>query len=142
LTGGSPVGGVYSGSGVNSNVFDPSLSGYGVFTIVYTYADVNGCSASSQQSITVGCAANEELDPAFYSVYPNPSTGLLVLEIKGQKLNDLKIYDAAGKLVFEQLPSSQNGFSVLDLGELSCGVYSLEIIVAGKKFRERVILTE
>ncbi|MFN6014638.1 MAG: reprolysin-like metallopeptidase [Flavobacteriales bacterium] len=142
LTGGSPVGGVYSGSGVNSNVFDPSLSGYGVFTIVYTYADVNGCSASSQQSITVGCAANEELDPAFYSVYPNPSTGLLVLEIKGQKLNDLKIYDAAGKLVFEQLPSSQNGFSVLDLGELSCGVYSLEIMVAGKKFRERVILTE
>lgn len=53
LTGGSPAGGVYSGTGVSGNVFDPAISGAGSFAIQYTYSDINGCTASVQSGITV-----------------------------------------------------------------------------------------
>ena len=142
LNGGSPAGGVYTGIGVTSNVFDPFIAGYGVFTIVYTFTDVNGCSASNQQPITVGCAGDEEIQSASFNVYPNPSNGQLTLEVKGMDLEDIIVYDAAGKLVYNQLPVSHNGIYVIDLSELSMGVYSFEIISEGKTFRERVVLTE
>ncbi|WP_088340883.1 malectin domain-containing carbohydrate-binding protein [Robiginitalea sediminis] len=52
LTGGSPAGGTYSGTGVSGGFFDPSV-GPGTFPITYTYTDGNGCSNSAVQSITV-----------------------------------------------------------------------------------------
>jgi hypothetical protein len=142
LSGGSPAGGIYTGTGVTSNVFDPSVAGYGVFTIVYTFTDVNGCSASNQQPITVGCAGEEELQSASFSVYPNPSNGQITIAVQGMDVEDMNVFDAAGKLVYDQLPASDKGIYVIDLSELSQGVYSLEILSAGKTFRERVIITE
>ncbi len=53
LTGGSPAGGTYSGPGVSSGMFDPSI-GTGTYPITYTFTDGNGCSNSAVQNITVG----------------------------------------------------------------------------------------
>ena len=53
LTGGSPSGGVYSGTGVSNNSFNPAI-GSGNYSIVYTYEDGNGCSNSATQTIRVG----------------------------------------------------------------------------------------
>ncbi|MEY4603055.1 MAG: hypothetical protein RIT43_347 [Bacteroidota bacterium] len=142
LSGGLPAGGVYSGTGVTSNVFDPSVAGYGVFTIVYTLTDVNGCSASNQQPISVGCAGDEDVQPVSFTIYPNPGNGLVTLVSQGMDIENLKVFDAAGKLVFDQLLVSGAGSYLIDLSELSQGVYSLEILSSGKAFRERVILTE
>jgi len=54
LTGGSPAGGTYSGTGVNSltGFFDPS-SGAGTHVITYTYTDGNGCTNSAVKTLTV-----------------------------------------------------------------------------------------
>ena len=55
LTGGSPagVGGVYSGAGVSSGVFNPSVAGAGTHTLTYTYTDGNGCVNTATNSIVV-----------------------------------------------------------------------------------------
>ena len=56
LTGGNPVGGVYSGPGIGvSPVFDPASAGAGVHVITYTYTDANGCAgvASPSDDFTV-----------------------------------------------------------------------------------------
>ena len=53
LTGGSPAGGAYSGTGVVSANFDPKTAGIGTFNITYTYVDVNLCSSSKMAPITV-----------------------------------------------------------------------------------------
>src|SRR6056297_978809 len=53
LTGGSPVGGTYSGPGVTGSTFNPSLVGAGTYTITYTFADGNGCENSATDDITV-----------------------------------------------------------------------------------------
>ncbi len=48
----SPAGGVFSGNGVTGSKFDPSV-GVGVYTISYTYEDLNGCSNTATTKITV-----------------------------------------------------------------------------------------
>jgi gliding motility-associated-like protein len=53
LTGGSPGGGTYTGTAVNSGIFYPALSGPGTFLIIYTYINNNGCSSSDTAEINV-----------------------------------------------------------------------------------------
>jgi uncharacterized protein (TIGR02145 family) len=55
LKGGIPLGGTYSGSGVNSltGIFTPSLAGTGTHTITYTYANRFGCPVAATLRIRV-----------------------------------------------------------------------------------------
>jgi len=53
LKGGLPLGGTYSGPGVNSAtaIFTPSIAGPGTHAITYTYTNAYGCSSISQSVI-------------------------------------------------------------------------------------------
>jgi len=53
LTGGNPLNGTYSGTGVSNNEFDPTIAGVGSQLITYSYTDGNGCSNSVSSYITV-----------------------------------------------------------------------------------------
>jgi hypothetical protein len=53
LSGGLPVGGTYSGTGVSGGNFSPSTAGAGTHTLTYTYTDGNGCTSFTTQTITV-----------------------------------------------------------------------------------------
>jgi hypothetical protein len=59
LGGGTPTGGVYSGTGVTDDAngetysFDPAAAGVGVHTITYDYTDSNGCSNSASDDVEV-----------------------------------------------------------------------------------------
>ena len=59
LGGGSPSGGVYSGSGVTDDgngmtySFDPAAAGSGTHTITYTYTDGNGCTNAAMDDVEV-----------------------------------------------------------------------------------------
>jgi len=53
LSGGSPAGGTYSGTGVSNNIFNPVISGPGNFVITYSYTDAQNCSGTASQSIQV-----------------------------------------------------------------------------------------
>ena len=52
LKGGFPLGGTYSGTGVNAGIFNPSV-GIGNHTITYSYINTWGCAANATQVITV-----------------------------------------------------------------------------------------
>jgi len=53
LSGGSPVGGIYSGTGVSGGNFTPSTAGVGTYSITYTYTDGNSCTNFATADITV-----------------------------------------------------------------------------------------
>ena len=53
LTGGNPLGGTYSGSGVSNDTFNPSSVSSGQHIVNYTYADANGCVASDTSIVFV-----------------------------------------------------------------------------------------
>src|SRR5204863_289545 len=48
LTGGTPAGGTYSGTGVAAGVFTPATAGVGTHSITYTVSNACGSSAASQ----------------------------------------------------------------------------------------------
>ena len=53
LSGGTPAGGTYSGTGVSGGFFNPNTTGAGTFNITYSYATAQGCSGSAIEPITV-----------------------------------------------------------------------------------------
>lgn len=53
LTGGSPAGGTFSGSGVSNGIFTPATAGNGTHTITYTYTNMQGCMGTATQALTV-----------------------------------------------------------------------------------------
>ena len=53
LFGGSPLGGTYSGPGVNLGVFDPAVAGAGTHNIIYAYTGFNGCIGKDTVTINV-----------------------------------------------------------------------------------------
>ena len=62
LSGGSPAGGTYSGTGVMDNGdgtynFDPMVAGIGMHSITYTFTDANGCGGSATDDIAVNSAS-------------------------------------------------------------------------------------
>ena len=82
LKGGIPLGGTYSGPGVNSitGVFTPSIAGIGTKTITYSYTNVALCSASKTKTIIVQSApaftcGNNLTDIRDNKVYPTIQFG-------------------------------------------------------------------
>lgn len=53
LTGGTPLGGLYSGPGVSGNVFNPATAGLGTKIITYTYTSTAGCTNADTALLTV-----------------------------------------------------------------------------------------
>jgi hypothetical protein len=73
LTQGSPAGGYYSGVGVTTGVFDPSV---GTQTITYDITDPYGCAQTANQQITVNTAPVVNLS-SFSAVCSNSGTATL-----------------------------------------------------------------
>ncbi|MDX5348162.1 MAG: hypothetical protein LPJ89_02670, partial [Hymenobacteraceae bacterium] len=53
LTGGSPAGGTYSGTGVSNGVFDPAVAGVGNHILTYSYTNGSGCTNTATTTISV-----------------------------------------------------------------------------------------
>ncbi|HNP94459.1 MAG TPA: PKD domain-containing protein [Cyclobacteriaceae bacterium] len=49
----SDLGGVWSGTGVNGNNFNPSSTGPGTFTITYSFTNANGCVSTQSKQFTI-----------------------------------------------------------------------------------------
>ncbi len=63
LTGGSPTGGLYTGTGVSAGNFDPSVAGVGTHTISYRFTNAQGCSDSATSTLQVGGLPSVTLNP-------------------------------------------------------------------------------
>jgi uncharacterized protein (TIGR02145 family) len=82
LKGGIPLGGSYSGPGVNSvtGFFTPSIAGVGIKTITYTYTNAGLCSANKSRTILVQptpifACGNNLLDIRDGKAYPTIQLG-------------------------------------------------------------------
>jgi SprB repeat/Secretion system C-terminal sorting domain/Glycine rich protein len=144
LTGGSPAGGVYTGTAVSGGVFNPSTTNIGANTITYTYTDPNtNCSATATGVINVNACvgiADPETAPATFTVTPNPNNGTFMLQLNTTQTADVIIYDAIGQVVSKQKlqPGVQNEISIA-----TAGVYSITVITAdGKQSTQRVIVNK
>lgn len=127
LSGGSPIGGTWSGTGVSGNSFTPATAGNGTHAVTYMYTDSAGCSSSAMQNVVVDpCAgiAAYSTDEVFFSVYPNPNNGQFTISL-GETQTEMQfvLYNSLGEQVDAfMLTRDQNTYNG---GGLSRGVYLL-----------------
>lgn len=84
LTGASPAGGTYSGTGVTGNVFDPNIAGPGVHPITYTLTGV--CPATAIETIYVEAIPSISIPPipdqcesgSIFPLTASPSGGIFL----------------------------------------------------------------
>ena len=139
LSGGLPIGGVYSGSGVLPNgSFNPSTAGTGAQIISYTYTNSSGCSETTTDVLFVEICSglNEQLTSDDIRIFPNPVFDNATLTVQGLLANtDMSVHliDGSGREIQKHIISSTNKeksfeFNVENLAE---GIYN--VIVKSEK---------
>ncbi|HPE99482.1 MAG TPA: T9SS type A sorting domain-containing protein, partial [Bacteroidales bacterium] len=128
LSGGSPAGGVWSGTGVTGSDFLANTTG--AFTITYTYTDANTCSNSATGTITVeNCTSISEYSSNEMVVYPNPASDVITISFGKVDASQVEItlFDLSGRLVSNEV-LNLNGSSVeVSVNQLPAGVYTLKV---------------
>jgi hypothetical protein len=140
LFGGSPAGGVWSGTNVTASSFDPTGLSAGSYPIIYTYTDANGCSANATDSINVTiCAGINSIYANSFSLYPNPANDFITInatnELGGNAV--IEVYSVEGKLVSSNASYTNNTTINLNVQELKAGLYAIFIRQNDKTFSLR-----
>jgi len=123
-----PTGGVWTGPGVTGNSFDPSVAGFGLHTVVYTYTDNNNCTNTATLIMTVNACVgiNETENGNLFSVFPNPAKNQINIKADATLIGSVyTVFDNLGKKVLEGKIISEN--TIVELENLSGGVYLLSI---------------
>ncbi len=142
LTGATPAGGVFSGTGVTGITFNPTAAGIGPHVIFYTFTDTTTCSHAASEVITVvSCTGVNDLnEESMVSLYPNPVTDLLTLESPLFTNRDLNVavFDVTGKQqgIHYKL---QSGRVSLRTESLSSGVYWIRFDINGKQLSRKFV---
>ena len=128
LSGGSPSGGVYSGTGITGNTFNPSVSGAGTWTIVYTYTDAYSCTDTAMQTLLVdvctGIQSGLDNKESGIVLFPNPfKTSINLMNVKGSA--DLLLFNLLGEELGSWKIKNEN--NTLETGNLPSGIYLLQI---------------
>jgi uncharacterized delta-60 repeat protein len=143
LTGGSPAGGIYSGTGVTGGVFDPATSNVGTFAITYAYTDGNSCSASATQNIDVSVCTGVVESAAFKTldVFPTPTSGIMNVRLIVDGNFIIKAMNINGE-VLEQKQYQQKGefIKTFDMSTYARGIYYIQVISNERNVIKMIVL--
>ena len=141
LQGGSPAGGVYTGTNVDQGNFLSATAG--TFTITYQYTDANGCAASASDDLKVyTCSSIEELISSTIQLYPNPANELVTIEIPSQMIvNSIQMTDLSGRLVEVNLIKGGNNRYNVPVANLASGTYQIVILTDEYQLVKRFVKT-
>jgi hypothetical protein len=141
LQGGSPAGGVYSGTNVDAGNFLSSTTG--TFTITYQYTDANGCSASATDDLKVyNCASIEDLISSSIQLYPNPADEFVTIEIPSSMLvKNIQMNDLSGRLIELNLVNNGNNLYTIPVANLATGAYQIVILTDEYQIVKRFVKT-
>lgn len=136
LMGGSPAGGSYAGTAVLNDMFDPIAAGAGVHTIVYSFTDLNGCTGTAQQSITVdNCLSLDDLDLIDLSITPNPAQQFFSIQTN-QEITEVMLIEMNGRVI-QYFASDSKKF---DVSNIPTGMYIVRVLVDGQYMQQRLVI--
>lgn len=98
--------------------------------------DIIYLAIDNQFDLTIGV---DENPPADFTIYPNPSNGMVNLNGENLARQDVRVYDFQGKMILHtQLNAS--GTNSIDMGFLSDGVYTLVVGSGDQKVSKELII--
>lgn len=136
----SPVGGVYSGTGVTGNVFYPDSSAPGNYTVTYNYTDGNSCLSNASKVFVVnGITGISDIENiSGIKIFPSPANAFLNIDAGTQNIEEIKISDFAARLILIFKPS--RSFETINCSLLPNGLYLIEINTGVQKTDYRFII--
>lgn len=141
LTGATPAGGVYTGTNVTGDQFDPTGLAIGLYTITYTYTDpTTGCVNSCDFDIDI-ITDIETVSIEGINVYPNPNNGVFTIDFNNIEGDvTYQIYDTKGSIIVVE-DISANGNTVKEVSlDLVPGVYYVKVVTTAKTIIEKLIV--
>lgn len=92
-------------------------------------------------SSTVGLDNQKTVDETV-AVYPNPSKGLVTIDLKGAlSVNaSIEVYNQLGQIVYSKVYNETKGVFEIDLSGNASGVYTIKIISNGEVVTKRVVI--
>jgi len=145
LTGGSPLGGAYSGAGVTGSTFIPPDMLPGTYLLAYSYTDSNSCTDSARQTFVVDpCEGINSLSvERSITLYPNPASDVLILQSDIFTNNKMipAIYDITGRMITVSFVQ-QNNKIFINTANLAMGTYCVRLNIDGLWVSKRFVKTE
>ncbi|MBI5217629.1 MAG: aryl-sulfate sulfotransferase [Bacteroidia bacterium] len=112
-------------AGFTSSSQNPSVtpSGTTTYTVMITNTAI-GCSATASVTINVTPSTNIEISETLPEpvLYPNPTTGIVHLDLNMEKEFEVRVYDIFGKIILQAANATN-----VDLGCFSNGMYFMNV---------------
>lgn len=118
-------------NGTDANSVNPEIEfytsgSYSVSLIAETSGGTDTETVSNCISVAGTAGINEENAAATFSVYPNPSNGIININLNGAvNQTQIAIYNSVGAAVYQVNPSSE--LVQIDLSAFSSGMYFVEV---------------
>ena len=112
---------------------------YNVCLIVTGIDSGSVCYDTICHSITVGLSAVGQLDNNPLTVYPNPTSSHITLELPSTETYLVNLSDVAGRLIRNEYIQSSNKKIMIDITNLSSGVYRLTLSSGNKKYTAKIL---
>lgn len=130
---GSPAGGTYTGTNVSGGVFTPPATA-GTFTPTYTYSNTaSNCSGTGTTAIVVSvCTSINNAGSVLKGlmVYPNPTSGIVNIELNNSSNKFINVTDVEGRSVYSTNTSAEK--VTVNLSNYPQGFYFVKIASEGK----------
>ena len=125
------------GTGDNDDTEDLSGLSTGPYAVVVT--DANGCTATLTDTVGVNTSGIDELAKLNFTLYPNPSAGLVTIKFEQLPSNGvINVMTTDGKNILTK--SVNNEVMDIDLSSVAKGVYIIEIVSEENRIPTRVII--
>jgi hypothetical protein len=120
--------------------FDPSDAGSTILSSNSINPNIAGVFIAKYDNPINGCLLNTEtVDENSFSIYPNPTNGLVTIETKDfTEGYTFTVFDISGKLLLSDSIESQ--LSTFDLSTFTKGIYIIELNNGSKSSHQKLIL--
>ncbi|OFX35575.1 MAG: hypothetical protein A2X08_12795 [Bacteroidetes bacterium GWA2_32_17] len=139
---GNPPGGIFSGTGIIENTFDPNTAGAGTYDIVYSYTDGNSCNNSDTAVVIVDlCLGIKVPEKAKgISIFPNPFSEQTTIEFSNPANSQylLTVSDITGKEIIKQ--NIFGNTFIIERRTLESGFYTVELKGENRIYCEKIIV--
>lgn len=121
----------------NTNYAGLALTSNGQYYVIVTGA--SGCTETSDTITVTGVGIGNTFEANSLKVYPNPTNGLLHIELSNASATNISMYSISGEQV-NIVPEAQSNGCRVDLSQLASGVYVLRIATAQQSHTLRVVV--
>jgi hypothetical protein len=82
----------------------------------------------------------ENTSPVDLKVYPNPTSDQITISTKGNRINQIRIVDLAGRVVFENQSALNSNEITIPVRQLNNGTYILTVTSNGQQKSQKIVV--